>query len=93
MESSDKLRLKLTEVASKLDSKELEKLKYLCVDYIPPGDLEKINTPEQLFLKLEQRKKIEPSRLEFLIERLGSVGRKDLADDLKSCECEGAKGE
>ena len=93
MESRDKFRLKLTEVASKLDSEKLEKLKYLCVDHIPAGDLEKSNTPEQLFLNLEQRKKIEPSRLDFLVERLESVGRKDLADDLKSYECKRTKGE
>ncbi|XP_044181721.1 uncharacterized protein LOC122962603 [Acropora millepora] len=92
MESRDKFRLKLTEVASKLDSEKLEKLKYLCVDHIPAGDLEKSNTPEQLFLNLEQRKKIEPSRLDFLVERLQSVGRKDLADDLKSYECKRTKG-
>lgn len=93
MECRDKFRLKLTEVASNLDSEKLEKLKYLCVDYIPAGDLEKINNPEQLFLNLEQRKKIEPSRLDFLVERLESVGRKDLADDLKSYECKRTKGE
>ena len=93
MESKGKFRLKLTEVASKLDSEKLSRLKFLCADCIPAGDLEKINIPEQLFLVLEQRKEIEPSRLEFLIDRLESVGRKDLADDLKSYECKRTKGE
>ena len=65
----------------------------MCADCIPAGDLEKINIPEQLFVVLEQRKEIEPSRLEFLIDRLESVGRKDLADDLKSYECKRTKGE
>lgn len=93
MESKGKFRLRLTEVASKLDSEKLARLKFLCADSIPAGDLEKISTPEQLFLELEQRKEIAPSSLDFLISRLESVGRKDLADDLKSYECKRTKGE
>ena len=87
MESRGKFRLKLTQVASELDSEKLAKLKFLCCDSIQAGDLEKIKTPEQLFLELEQSKEIEPNRLEFLINRLENVGKKDLADDLKSYEC------
>ena len=93
MESRSKFKLKLTEVASELDLEKLTKLRYLCSDFIPAGDLEKINTCEQLFLELEQRKVIEPSRLDFLINFLESVGRKDLADDLKSYECKRTEGE
>ena len=93
MESRGKLRLKLTEVASELDMEKLDRLKYLCSDSIPARDLEKIKTPEQLFLELEQRKKIERNRLKFLIDSLESVGRKDLADDLKSYECKRTEGE
>ena len=92
MESKGKFRLKLSEVASELEMEKLEKLKYSCSGPIPAGDLEKIETPDQLFVELEQRKLIEPNRLQFLIDRLKTVGRKDLADDLKSYECERTEG-
>ncbi|XP_074606168.1 uncharacterized protein LOC141859247 [Acropora palmata] len=92
MESRGKFRLKLTEVASELDVEKLTRLKYLCSDTIPAGDLEKIKTPEQLFLELEQRKTIEPNRLKFLIDCLDGVGRKDLAADLRSYERKRTEG-
>lgn len=88
----ENFRLKLTEVASKLDTEKLERLKYLCSDSIPAGDREKITTPEQLFLELEQRKEVAPNNLKFLIDCLVHVGRKDLSDDIKSYEHKGEEG-
>ena len=93
MESRDQFRLKLTKVVSELDVENLNRFKYLCSDSIPAGDLEKIKTPEQLLLKLEQRKEIEPNRLKFLIDCLEGVGRKDLADDLRSYDSKRTEGE
>ncbi|XP_067048477.1 uncharacterized protein [Acropora muricata] len=92
MESRDQFRLKLTKVVSELDVENLNRFKYLCSDSIPAGDLEKIKTPEQLLLKLEQRKEIEPNRLKFLIDCLEGVGRKDLADDLRSYDSKRTEG-
>ena len=86
MEARETFRLKLTKIASQLETENLERLKYLCQDSIPRGDLEKLKTPEQLFLELEQRREIEPNRLQFLICRLENVGRKDLAEELKNYE-------
>ena len=83
MGTRESFRLKLNEIASKLKAENLERLKYLCQDLVPLGDLEKIKTPEQLFLELEQRKEITPNRTEFLSNRLEKIGRQDLADDLK----------
>ena len=93
MESKGKFRLKFTEVASELDVEKLDRLKYWCSYSIPARDLEKIKTPEQLFLELERRKKIESNRLEFLIGRLERLGRKNISDDLKSYECKRTEGE
>ena len=90
MESRGKFRLKLTQVASELDSEKLAKLKFLCCDSIQARDLEKIKTPEQLFLELEQSKEIEPNRLElqFLNEilflRREKTGVKPLEPGLKT---------
>ena len=92
MDSRSEFRLKLTVVASNIDIERFARLKYLCSDKIPAGDLEKIKTPEELFLELEQRKQIEQNRLTFLICCLENIGRKDLADDLKSYECERKEG-
>ncbi|XP_068744619.1 uncharacterized protein [Montipora capricornis] len=92
MDSTQEFRLKLTEVASELDIERLARLKFLCSDLIPGGDLEKIKTPEHLFLELEQRKVIEPHRLKFLADRLDTIGRKDLADDLRNNEREKIRG-
>lgn len=85
-------RLKLAKVASHLDVEKLERLKFLCADLIPAGDREKIKTPEQLFLELEQRKKIAPNKLTFLVDCLVDIGRKDLADDLKNYERQHLQG-
>ena len=84
MESKNVFRQKLSEIASQLDVEKFTRLKYLCVDHIPDGDREKINTAEKLFLELEQRTVIAPNDLRFLIDCLEKVGRKDLADDLKN---------
>lgn len=83
MGTRESFRLKLNEIASELKAENLERLKYLCQDLVPLGDLEKIKTPEQLFLELEQRKEITPNRTEFLSNRLEKIGRQDLSDDLK----------
>ena len=92
MDSRGEFRLRLTEVASELDIERLAKLKYSCSGEIPAGELEKLKTPEQLFLELEQRKLIEPSNLKFLVDRLEIIGRKDLADDLRNKERETIEG-
>ena len=93
MESRDtQFRQKLSEIASQLDTEKFEKLKFLCADSIPLGDREKIPSPEQLFLELEQRKEIAPNHLKFLVDCLEKVGRKDLAHDLKNYERKEAEG-
>ena len=92
MASKYTFRLKLSEIASKLDEEKFTRLKFLCADCIPDGDREKISTPGELFLELEQRTVIAPNQLGFLIHCLGNVGRKDLADDLKNYERKVAEG-
>lgn len=86
METRKMFRLKLTRIASLLGTEQLERLKYLCQDDIPHGDRERIKTPEQLFLELEQRQVITPNSLQFLINCLENIGRKDLAEDLRNFE-------
>ena len=79
-------RLKLATIASLLEKEQLERLKYLCKDRIPDGDRERIKTPEQLLLELEQRQVITPNSLQFLIDSLENIGRKDLAENLRNFE-------
>ena len=92
MESKYTFRLKLSEIASKLEEEKFIKLKYLCADCIPDGDREKISTAEELFLELEQRTVVAPNHFKFLVDCLGNVGRKDLANDLKNYERKVAEG-
>lgn len=96
MDSNERFRVKLFEIASKLSTEKLESLKFLCADFIPAGVAEKIKTVEELFQELEHRQKITPLRLDFLQECLGKVGREDLVTELKAyereCGSEGGKG-
>ena len=86
MESNEAFTDALGKIASELGREKFEKLKFLCRDFIPDGDREKISTPEDLFQELEQQRKIAPCDLEFLTDRLENVGRKDLAEYLKNFE-------
>lgn len=82
----ERFRLKLSEIASNLSADKLEKLKFLCE--IPSGEAEKISNAEQLFLVLEHGQTITPHRLDFLGKCLEQIGRKDLAAELETFECE-----
>ena len=82
MNSNEHFRLKLAEVASKIQKEDLERLKFLCTDFIPDGDREKISSPEQLFIQLEHRRKLAPNRLAFLQKCLQQIGRHDLTYEL-----------
>lgn len=84
MDRKQNYRLNLHEIASKLTEENLRQLKFLCSDVIPARDNERVLTPQDLFTKLEQRRKIAPNRLDFLHECLQEIGRDDLATDLKT---------
>ena len=88
MESQQRFRLKLAEIASQIEQEKLEKLKFLFSDVIPAGDREKIVTPVQLFEELEQRQQISQRDLGFLQKCLQEVGRWDLANKLNTYERE-----
>ena len=55
MNSRERFRLKLGKIASQIESHRLERFKFLCKDSIPEGDLERISSPEALFIELEHR--------------------------------------
>ena len=89
----ERLRSKLSDIAPKLSTENLEKLKFLFD--IPPGEAEKISNPEGLFQILEYELKITPHNLDSLVNYLGKAGRKDLAAELeifmRQYSCEGEK--
>lgn len=91
MNSNARFRLKLAEIASKIEKEKLERLKFLCTHLIPDGDREKISSPERLFTELEHRRELAPNRLIFLQKCLEQVGRHDLAYELKAFDWEGGK--
>ena len=92
MNRNQHFRLKLAQIASKIQKEKLERLKFLCKDFIPDGDREKISSPEQPFIELEYRRKLAPNRFKFLRQCLKHVGRHDLAYELKTLKHLGEKG-
>ncbi|CAH3018058.1 unnamed protein product [Porites evermanni] len=82
MNSRQRFRLKLGTIASQIESHRLEHFKFLCKDSIPEGDMERISSPEALFIELEHRMLLGPNQVEFVRQCLIQVGRKDLASSL-----------
>ena len=82
MNSRERFTLMLGEIASQIESHRLESFKFLCKDSIPEGDMERISSPEALFIELEHRMKLGPNQVEFVCQCLEQVGRKDLASKL-----------
>ncbi|PFX30254.1 Mitochondrial import receptor subunit TOM70 [Stylophora pistillata] len=86
----ERFRLKLPDIASKLSTENLEKLKFIFE--IPQGEAEKISNAEDLFQLLEHELKIAPHRLDFLMNGLDKSGRKDLAAELKNFIADDGRG-
>lgn len=82
MNSRERFRLKLGEIASQIESHRLERFKFLCKDLIPEGDMERISSPDALFIELEHRMLLGPNQVEFVRQCLIQVGRNDLAFEL-----------
>ena len=61
MNSRERFRLKLGEIASQIESHRLERFKFLCKDLIPEGDMERISSLEALFIELEHRMLLGPN--------------------------------
>lgn len=72
MESND-YRAFLLRISDHITEEKLKQLKYLCLDYIPEGDLEKISSPLNLFRDLERRHMIGIHDLSFLRKLLENV--------------------
>ena len=82
MNSRERFTQRLGKIASQIESHRLESFKFLCKDSIPEGDMERISSPEALFIELEHRMKLGPNQVEFVCQCLEQVGRKDLASKL-----------
>ena len=82
MNSRERFRLKLGKIASQIESHRLERFKFLCKDLIPEGDMERISSPEALFIELEHRMLLGPNQVEFVRQCLIQVGRNDLSFEL-----------
>lgn len=81
MESND-YRAFLLRISDHITEKKLKQLKYLCLDYIPEGDLEKISSPLDLFRDLERRHMIGIHDLSFLKKLLKDVTCVHLANEV-----------
>ncbi|KAK2165722.1 hypothetical protein LSH36_46g07084 [Paralvinella palmiformis] len=73
-------RIMLTKLSHVLGSRELETMKYICLNRIPRAILEEIQTPIQLWIALEERDVISPDDVSFLntIITDACAGRQDV---------------
>ena len=72
----------LLELSNSLTTANLQKLKFLCVDVIPTGRLERINRGIELFGALEQLDMLSQENRDFLASKLIAVNRNDLRNKL-----------
>ena len=70
---SNNFKTFLLRLSDHITERKLSELKYLCSDYIPEGDLEKISSPLDLFRELQRRQMIGIDNLSFLQELLSDV--------------------
>ena len=70
---SDNFKTFLLHLSDHITERKLSELKYLCSDYIPEGDLEKISSPLDLIRDLQRRQMIGIDNLSFLQELSSDV--------------------
>ena len=71
-------RILLFDFAEELTQQDVEKMKYLALDFIPRGRAENIQNGLHLFDALERNSRISPHNLDLLEELLIKIGRQDL---------------
>ncbi|NXN92484.1 CASP8 protein, partial [Rhinopomastus cyanomelas] len=69
---------KLFRISEALVTHEVEALKFLCLDYIPMGNLEAVQNAQDLFRELQEKGMIEARNLFFLKELLYRIDRINL---------------
>lgn len=72
-------RILLFDFSEELTRQDVEKMKYLALDFIPRGRAESIENGLHLFDALERNARISPQNLDLLEELLIKIGRKDLS--------------
>ena len=71
-------RVLLFDFSEELTRQDVEKMKYLALDFIPRGRAENIQNGMHLFDALERNARISPQNLDLLEELLTKIGRTDL---------------
>lgn len=71
-------RILLFDFSEELTRQDVEKMKYLALDFIPRGRAENIQNGLHLFDALERNARISPQNLDLLKEMLVKIGREDL---------------
>ena len=74
-----KYRKYLLSLSENLYSKDLEKLKFGCLDVVPREDMQQVTDGFKLFDLLEQKGAITPQDVTFLQGMMHAIGRDDLA--------------
>ena len=70
----------LLQIASEINSNELEEMKFLCSGDLPRGKLQAIANPRELLNFLKKSGKIKPGEVMYLVTLLEGVGLVQLAE-------------
>ena len=69
----------LVDLSDNLSIEDLEKLKFVGLDVVPRGEMEKVTAGFKLFYFLEQKGTITPQNITFLENMMQAIKRSDLA--------------
>lgn len=75
-----KFRKSLLGISNQLGQRDLDLLKFICEVDVPKARMERVRSGTELFQALEERGKLSPSNLGFLVDILNSIGRGKLID-------------
>ena len=75
-----KFRKSLLSISNQLGQRDLDLLKFICEVDVPKARMERVRSGTDLFNALEERGKLSPKNLGFLVDILNSIGRGKLID-------------
>ena len=74
----------MVKLSRQFNSQDLNELKYMLTSMLPAGIMESLNTPLDVFLRLERLMLVGPNNLQTLERLLRSMGKKRLSSMISS---------
>jgi len=70
----------LFRIANEITQEELKGMKFLCINELPRGKLDSIENPMEFLAFLQERRKIRPGDVTYLVSLLKKIGNVQLAN-------------